>query len=533
MNPLASIKCASRVLVALAAVSGVLFAVGCGSSSPAPVPPPSGGFSNSSLNGTYVFSTTGIDANGAFLAIAGALVANGNGGVTGGSMDVVDAGFTSLPSPVAQSITGSYSVGVDGRGRVNVKSSVGSFTFSFVLNSSSHGLISEFDGNGTGSGTIDLQTALTGISQLAAPYAFSVAGIDANSNPFASAGSFTLNSNGGITAGVQDFNDAGFAHTDQPLTGTTPITLGSGTGPGTITLNSTFGALAFDFYPIDATHLKLIETDFSQSILAGDAFTQTGASIPNGPMVFTMAGGTSGTGPIANGGLMTSNGTGNFSAGFEDVNEGGTVSQVPLQFSGASAAGGSVGGRVIVNLTGFAPATQWVIYPSSGGLLILETDSLNITLGAAYAQTATSFAAAQGYGLNLTGENPNGEVDYIAQFNATSPTSTPNMSGLLDDNEFAVPVGSLSLSGTYTPDSPATGRGFIVVPTIGTFNTTLGLQYYVVNSSTILFIDVDSQQVAVGSFALQSAPTSQVAAHPVVSLLRQASAPSHGAFRRK
>src|SRR5277367_5291314 len=116
MNPLASIKCASRVLVALAAVSGVIFAVGCGSSSPSPVPPPSGGFTNSSLNGTYVFSTTGFDASGAFLAIAGAVAANGNGGVTGGSMDVVDAGFSTLPSPVAQAITGSYSVGVDDAG---------------------------------------------------------------------------------------------------------------------------------------------------------------------------------------------------------------------------------------------------------------------------------------------------------------------------------------------------------------------------------------------------------------------------------
>ena len=42
-------------------------------------------------------------------------------------------------------------------------------------------------------------------------------------------------------------------------------TLGTGTGPGSITLSTgTFGTLTFDYYPIDATHLKFIETDYIQ-----------------------------------------------------------------------------------------------------------------------------------------------------------------------------------------------------------------------------------------------------------------------------
>src|SRR5208337_508935 len=435
MNPHASTQCAGRLLMALAAIASIFFAVGCGSSS-APPPPNQVGFSNSSLSGTYVFSSSGSDANGYPLAVAGALVANGSGVITGGTMDVVDPAATT-PVSVGLAITSSSSYGVntDGRGQATLKSSVGTFTLDFVLTSTSHGLVTEFDTNGTGSGTIDLQTAVTSLSQLAGPYAFSLAGANASDAPLATAGAFTLNSGGTTTTpGVEDFNDAGvFVYAGESLTAA--ATLGSGTGPGAITLTSAagFGALAFDFYAIDATHLKFIETD-DKEFLSGDAFTQTGASIPTGPMVFIMAGGTETSGPIANGGLMTStDGLGDFSGGLEDINDDGTVPGQG-QFSGTLDAGasGPVGGRVFVNLTGFAPAADWVIYPSTGGLLMLEMDTANVTSGAANAQSATSFTAPGSYGLNLSGVNLNGEVDDIAQFNATTAVSpATNMTGIL------------------------------------------------------------------------------------------------------
>jgi hypothetical protein len=496
--------------MALAAIASILFAAGCGSSSPTAN---KGGFGPSSLTGTYVFSSDGVDASGYPLALAGTLVANGSGGITGGTIDVIDPAITNPPTTAAQSITsGSYTVGIDGRGKATLKSSYPTFTLDFVLTSTSHGLVSEFDSYGTGSGTIDLQTAVTSLSQLAGPYAFSLAGSDSvNSglNPFAAAGAFTLNASGASTAGVEDFNDNGIVYTGESLTAT--ATLGSGTGPGAITLTANLGTLTFDFYPIDSTHWKIIETDYAE-FFAGDVFTQTGASIPTGTMVFTMAGGNSTT-DIANGGFMTSDGTGNFSNGLEDININGAVSPAQLAFSG-SATSGTASTRVVVALSGFDPATQWVIYPSSGRLLMLETDSSAVTTGAAYAQSATSFTAPGGYGLNLSGINANGPVNYIAQFDATSTASpAANMTGILDDNEYAVTAGDLSLSGTYTPDSPADGRGLITAPTtgsLGTYNGELILQYYVVDDSTVVFIDVDSSseisggQVGAGTFEAQS-----------------------------
>jgi hypothetical protein len=300
--------------------------------------------------------------------------------------------------------------------------------------------------------------------------------------------------------------------------------LGSGTAPGSITLTtSAFGPLTFDFYPIDATHLKLVETDFLTAILAGDAFSQTGASIPTGTMVFTTSGGI--TSPIATGGFMTSDGAGNFTGGVEDVNNNGAVTQGA--FTGAAAAGGSVGGRVLVNLTGFVPATQWVVYPSSGGLLMLETDFLNLSLGTAYAQSSQTIGATQNYGLNLGAFNTSGdfEEDDIAQFATTSTGFT----GIVDINDDTA-LSEESLSGNYTVDSPATGRGEATTTAGG--STFVSFDFYVVDSSTVLLLETDSNQIGTGTFVLQSASGGVAQATARVPIIRP-SARSHAGFKHK
>jgi hypothetical protein len=162
-------------------------------------------------------------------------------------------------------------------------------------------------------------------------------------------------------------------------------------------------------------------------------------------------------------------------------------------------------------LTGFSngatQAFQFAAYPSSGGIQLLEVDSLGQMQGAAFLQAATSFTASDGYGLNLSGTN-GAEVDDIAEFTAGSATSNPNITGFLDENDIGAPTPRLPLSGTYVPDAPATGRGAITIPSIPSATGTLNLEYYVVDGSTILFIDVDSGQVATGVFLLQSATSS-------------------------
>ena len=91
------------VLPAILSAFAVLAACGSGSGFTQPVAPPTGSFSNSNLNGTYVFSVSGTDnINGAPYAIVGSFTADGNGGITSGTLDMNDAAFPSSSiAPVA------------------------------------------------------------------------------------------------------------------------------------------------------------------------------------------------------------------------------------------------------------------------------------------------------------------------------------------------------------------------------------------------------------------------------------------------
>ena len=477
----------------------VLAACGGGGSRNNPIPPPTGGFTPSSLNGTYVFSTAGNDVNGNFLIIAGSFSANGNRGITGGVLSLSGVGVGGTVSNMPVGGGSSYIITSDGRGQAQLKTStaLGTITLDFVLSSSSHGLITEFDGQGTGSGTLDLQSAASQ-AKLAGPFAFNLSGIDTGGFALATVGSFTLDASGTITSGVEDFNDSlngADAFTSLPLSGS--VTLATGSAPGTATLTTTgsLGTITLDVYPVDSTHLKFIETA-GAALLAGDAFTQQGATLPTTAttFAFTIAGGVST--PIAMGGLWTIDGAGAISSGLVDVNDGGSVAG-PLATSGSYVASGSIGGRTLFTVSGFSVATQFVAYPTAGaGLQLLESDGTGLLAGVALVQKGgASLAASQGYGLGLSAINTNGEEDDIAEFT----TATGTFAGLIDINDQGSAVNfDQKLSGTYTLDSPSTGRGEFASDA---FNGV----FYAVDSSTVLFVETDSNQIGTGIFELQSA----------------------------
>src|SRR5579863_1873826 len=527
-------------LVLLLAVSALMFLAACGgSSTPSVVPPPSGGFSASNLSGTYVVSISGFDftGSGSSFAIAGTLTANGSGSLTG-LIDVNDAALgASLSGASVQTglaVTGNYTVSKDGRGAGTI-----TFTFDgvsqrfgidFVITQNGSGLITRFDGNGTGSGTLDMQTTASQSSLTA--LAFSLAGADSGGLPLATVGGFTLDASGNITAGSEDFNDDGGSSTDLALTGT--LVLSSGTsGTAAFTTASGLGALSFDAWVIDSTHIKLIETDLTGNVLSGDAFSQQ-ASVTPGNFAYTLAGFDSAKNPFVAGGLMTAASGGGLT-GIEDFNDSGVIG------SESSVSGSCTlsAGRCQIAFSGFSNGNgslqtfQFAAYPSSGGILLLEVDNLGLTMGAALAQSSTALAAPQGYGLNLTGIDLNtpSEVDDIAEFTAQTvgTNGSGSLNGIIDINDGgpATPSGGASLgSSSYTPDSPATGRGMI------TATNGFGLlEYYTVDGSTALFIDGDPTQVAVGTIALQNSATSPAAIGSAGTLLRQASQ-VHPALRR-
>ncbi|SPF48750.1 exported hypothetical protein [Candidatus Sulfotelmatobacter kueseliae] len=546
-----------RVLLPIVAVSCLALLVGCSSSTHSAVPPPSGGFSNNNLSGTYVFSTVGSDINGVFIALTGTFVADGSGGIKSGTIDMNDPNVGVL---MGQAVTGgSYSVGVDGRpkstsGLITLQTAAAVFTFDFVLSSSEHGLITYYDSNattgGTGSGTLDLQSTVTQSSINGQSYAFNFSGIGSFNTStgaqtsFASAGAFKLDANGAIgitTTGVEDINTNGLA-----VCGPSGCTITSGsinlsTTPGTATFTSSAGSFNFDVYPVTPTHLKFIETDATPPIAAGDVFAQS-TSVPAANNVFSLAGYDSVVGgPFTAVGLLVTDGAGNVTnASTEDINDSGTADTTPFTYSGSYST--LSGGRAVVTLTGFVngngglgcSSCQFAIYPfssgGSSGFQMLEIDNAGVTDGLAYTQgSSPTFASSQGYGMNLTGLNNSVstsglvEEDDIAEFTNTSGS----FAGLIDFNDEGVLTFGKSFTSTYTADtSGIAGRGTVAA---GTSTNAYDLVTYVVDSSSAVCIVTDSNMVALGSIETQTASAKSNAAAQHLAVLRIVASPKAGA----
>jgi hypothetical protein len=498
------------------------------------VAPANGAFNNSNLNGTYVVAFTGTDngnANPNYFAMTGIVTANGNGSLTGGAIDLDDpalgsalkTGYVFADIPVS----GNYSITPDGRGNGSISLSINGaqvqFGLDFVLTSSNHGMITRFDNNGSGSGTIDLQQPALSQSALQGSYSFGLGGVDSGIvNPLSAVGSFTLDGKGNVISGIEDLNDNGNSSELQALPIQGAVLLGS---PGSAQLRTSapgLGTLRFDVWPIDSTHLKFVETD-SMAFLAGDAFVSTGqTAFPSGPLVFTLSGEDTTQGPFVAGGLLTSDGSSQIQSGLEDINDEGFVAQAPSVSGNFTSDGvrsvltlnGIYNGNITSNVV--SGSYTFAAYPYSGGIVLLEIDggagsTLGISSGTIYTQSATALIGQQSYGLNLSGANTFGEADWIAEFTASGNV----VSGLYDANNSGSLISGYSLGsgGSYTVGP--NGRGTMQFPGLqmngSSIIPALNLTFYVLDSSTAVFIETDGNQLATGAFQAQDATNSPVA----------------------
>ncbi len=163
MNPLASSKCVSRLLLALAALTSIFLTVGCGSSGN-PIVIGKGGFSNASLSGSYAFTVKGYgfnaNSNSAanFFGEGGVFTADGNGNITAGTEDFVEVvGATTQVFPNT-AVKGAYSINKDGTGDLQFTVPAGVLeVFRITLSDSGELYMQEEDGFGTSAGSALLQ----------------------------------------------------------------------------------------------------------------------------------------------------------------------------------------------------------------------------------------------------------------------------------------------------------------------------------------------------------------------------------------
>src|SRR5208282_1458170 len=230
MNPHAHTKCAGRLLMALAATTSILLMAACGSSNGLVTPLP-GGFSNSSLSGTYVMKQTGYYNNNNIaqpFSETTVFTSNGSGTLT----ILEDDGGPQGPG--VENLAGTYGIEQDGEGYLTFNNPAASSTYQITMIDDSHFYAMEGDVYATSSGYGVLQTSTATPS---GTFVFKAHNFELSSR----VGGITIA--GGAFNGTQDLLILGGNNSAQAISAT--VTAPVANGVGTFSVN---GGISYNYY---------------------------------------------------------------------------------------------------------------------------------------------------------------------------------------------------------------------------------------------------------------------------------------------
>lgn len=348
-------------------------------------------FNQAAIKGNYAFSLTGLKA-GAASVTAGALTADGNLNITGGTLDSNSGGTLSSAVPLTASTYTAPSSPSGGRGTLSIITTSGTQTFAYYIVDAAHLKWIETDTTQTVSGDwISQPAAPSGFTKASytGPFAF----VFGNPNLQASQGQggvFTLDGAGNVQSSlsVLDVNSAGTPlQNGAALSGTYSVaTADAVTGRTTITWNAGTSTYTYVAYPAlvgGKTALRFVETSTGNT--GGTAFAQTGSPFTAGRLLahyaasFTGRDLSSGEEDIS--GLLQPNG-GAAIAGTLDINDGGAIGTgAALSNSQYQVASSGRGNPVTINAGSFSNATLTLYVVDTGDVLFLETDPDRVLTG--------------------------------------------------------------------------------------------------------------------------------------------------------
>jgi len=469
--------------------------------------------------GTYSFYVSGEDSKNNTYAIAGAVVLDANGHVTGGEQDYVSAGGATSPQPSGDTITGgTLTIGTNSLGTLTLitnNSGVGvggTETFSFSKVNSKHALIGEFDAGATSSGSFDLETvSSTTVAALNGPFVFVVSGKNAAKQEVFG-GLFSADGAGALTISKLDGNTGGAVF--RGGTNSTTYTAPDAKGRGAFA----FGGNHFIYYMVSAKVLRVVVTDAGEPDI-GSAYkgvtpgTITNASIGTS-FIFTDASNFSSGAAYAAAGKLTLDGNGAVSTGFADVDEGGAVTSAAVTGTYSVDVNGYgtitlTSGTQHISVLGLylADSTINPTDPNSAadaglGGLIMDLDTTVTGSGWLILPAAGTPTFTGSFSSGVQASASNNELDSlgIAAVTGTTFTGTENLNDL-----FNTGLGTaVSVSGTLTPDATHTGRFTIpVVVSLATNPPTVKYVIYQASSTQFFIIEVDTTQFAAGTLEKQ------------------------------
>jgi hypothetical protein len=461
------------------------------------------GVNDGKLNGTYAFSFNGFNA-GNPVFMAGSFVADGNGNVTGGRIDLT----TTTGSPQSYTaVTGNYTLGTTLLGSMTL--TVGTLgTLNWQLAATTTGSVqfiqnSDSNGNGTyGSGIIKKQdTTAFNLNKISGTYAFGMYGVDTAAGRLARAGVFTVGagtSGGAISAGAADINDAGTA-TQTTFTGVIAA-VDLTTGRATVTIT----------YSLQQPSSYILYVVSSSEMIALEAEPSTSANLQIGSVLKQVSSTTGlGGGNLTGNDILELNGIGSANsqpapdvllgiANFDgvsafritaDENVGGTLTQ-PTQ-TGTYAVDTTTGRVTLTNTDTTAyPAVMYLI--NANQAFVVGTDS-TVKSGLLESQAAANLG-----NVSISGTYYGG-------------SETPVLAGVTNESDSYVADGNGNFNITYdTTGSTGSQQGLTLAATYQTDTT--GRTVVTVNGSTADIMYVVSA-LRVVEFSTDANPKLIVLAH--------------------
>jgi hypothetical protein len=474
-------------------------------------------------SGTYVFNIAGWDNPGQSVYYVGGSFAAQNGLITGGEEDYTDANYISqYPiNPSGSSITsngdGTYKITValsSGQNPTPPQGVNGVETFIATPVTGSHLLMSQFDPSAAGTGTLDLQTSS---AMPSGAYAFSTSGSDTQGNFLGIGG--ILDFAGGVLspASVFDYNDSGAVLQKQTFASGS-VTTPDAYGRVVITLTPTstsVSSVSFAGYIVGANAIQLVEsTDKLNGIMGGTALGQgttpfNPAAVPGTSYVIGAAAGADASGQAQLAGSLS-------------LNPGGSVTGTLFLADFLNISGGTiVSGTYTVDPTGRVTISNvtdnqsinfdlQLYLDGHGNAMELGVDTSEVTQGPAFQQTVSSFQNANyalagiGYG-NATVVPTWSAVGPVA-FTSGSFTGTTYFNVNLSNGTPGVPTPQLPIVGTANA-SVGFDQGTItgLDPISGPSNPE-DYYYFVVDSTRVVGLNVDSNSANLGLVFFQTAP---------------------------
>ncbi|HZQ91246.1 MAG TPA: hypothetical protein VFA60_05585 [Terriglobales bacterium] len=339
-------------------------------------------FTLASVQGGYAFNIGGQSA-GRTVAIAGALVSGGAGGITSGRLD---ANVANVVTPDS-ALTGTYTApDANGRGTLSIVSGLGTLNFAYYIVDTNRLKLVGTDTAQVLAGDVGKQAAGPfSNASFSGGFAFTTSGTAALT-PVGQGGIFTLDGGGRVVSGMLDQNSNGNLQSNVPLSGTYAV---SDTATGRATLSFTAGSstLQYVFYPQAGGVLNLVEVD-ATNVTRGAAIAQGVSTFNGSSLVGEFAGLLTGADLITNRGQsdvigqFTLNG-GSALTGIVDVNNNGSTSTA--QNFTASYLVDSATGRGAASFTsnaGTLPNGVLALYiVDFNNVLFLETDSNRVLTG--------------------------------------------------------------------------------------------------------------------------------------------------------